>query len=505
MLNNGEEKKDSCVFVILGGTGDLTKKKLIPALFRLSVAGKLPHDFAAVAVGRQNITDDSYRKSMAENVSQNVPEKFNPEHWEEFQRRLFYKRCDLTSEEDYVGLDGFLKALDQQFHTQGNRIYYLAVAPDLVRPIIDSLKARGMVENQLSWQRLMLEKPFGSSLASAKELNKAIAKIFREDKVFRIDHYLGKEMVQNITAIRFSNSIFESLWNHKYIDNIQITSSESIGIENRGHYYEKSGILRDMLQNHILQMLALICMEPPVDLSPQAIRDEKVKVLKCLRFYNEESFTSHVVFGQYGKGTVEGKNVAAYREEVHVSPHSDVSTFVALKAYVDNFRWGGVPFYIRAGKRMKERESKIVIQFKKLLGTEFYKEFEAALPDNLVLTIQPKEGIFFQINTKRPGDVAGIARAEMDYCQTCRYEHNSLEAYERLLLEALRNNTALFTRWDELEYSWAFIENIEKYLSALRIEYPNYDAGTNGPKESVELIQKDGKSWWNKDSAGKTI
>ena len=500
MFNTREEKKESCIFVILGGTGDLTKKKLIPALFRLYSEGRLSSGFAVVAVGRRDINDDAYRRDMGEYVSRVVQNKFNPEKWSEFQKKLFYKRCNLTEQKEYQELDAFLQTLDRQFDTQGNRIYYLAVAPGLVQPIIYNLNRMNMVENRTSWQRLMLEKPFGSSLSSAKELNNAIAEIFREDKVFRIDHYLGKEMVQNIAAIRFSNSIFESLWNHKYIDNIQITSSERIGIENRGNYYENSGILRDMLQNHILQMLSLICMEPPVDLSPQAIRDEKVKVLKCLRFYDEESFKAHIVLGQYGRGIIDGKEVSGYREEANVSPTSDTSTFVALKAYVDNFRWGGVPFYIRAGKRMENRESKIVIQFKKLLGTGFYKEFEHALPDNLVLTIQPKEGIFFQINTKKPGDVADIARAEMDYCQTCKYEHNSLEAYERLLLEALRNNTALFTSWDELEHSWAFIENIEAQSTGIGLNYPNYAAGTNGPKEAVALIQKDVRNWWSKDS-----
>ena len=500
MFNNEREKSDSCIFVVLGGTGDLTKKKLLPALFRLSNDDKLPQKFAVLAVGRRNLSEEDYRKSMEEHVLQSAKDTFDPKKWETFRQTLFYKRCDLIIEKDYQDLGLFLEGLDQQLQTAGNRIYYLAVAPDLVEPIIHNLKTANMVDTKNSRQRLMLEKPFGSSLLAARQLNKAIADIFSEEQVFRIDHYLGKEMVQNITAIRFSNSIFESLWNHKYIDNIQITSSEWIGIESRGSYYERSGILRDMLQSHILQMLSLICMEPPVDLSAQAIRDEKVKVLKRLRFYDEQSAQSDIVLGQYGKGIAGGKDVPAYREEANVSETSLVPTFVALKAHVDNFRWGGVPIYIRAGKRMEKRESKIVIQFKKLLGTGFYKEFEHALPDNLVLTIQPKEGIFFQINTKKPGEARDIARAEMDYCQTCKYDHNSLKAYERLLLEALKNNTALFTRWDELEYSWAFIENIESMMAGMDVQYPNYAAGTKGPEKADALIERDGRTWWNKDS-----
>ncbi|NCB42321.1 MAG: glucose-6-phosphate dehydrogenase [Clostridia bacterium] len=491
------EQKESCIFVILGGTGDLTKKKLIPALFSLSSENKLPHGFAVVSVGRQDLSENGYRKNMEENLSRNQGENFNQEKWAAFQEKLFYKRCNLADSKEYIELDIFLRSLDQTFRTEGNRIYYLAVAPDLVQVIISYLHTARMLENQTSWQRLMLEKPFGSSLSAAKELNANILKVISEDKIFRIDHYLGKEMVQNITSIRFCNSIFESLWNHKYIDHIQITSSEWIGIENRGAYYENAGILRDMLQNHILQMLSLICMEPPVDLSPSAIRDEKVKVLKSLRFYDEESMSAHIVLGQYGKGFAQGREVLGYREEAHVSPNSQIPTFVALKAHVDNFRWGGVPIYIRVGKRLEKRRSEIVIQFKKLPGTEFYNEYKTALPDNLVLRIQPMEGILFQINTKKPGDSSEIARAEMDYCQACKYEHNSLEAYERLLLEALRDNTALFTRWDELEHSWSFIENIERWMSSLCVQYPNYEAGTSGPNQIIEWIRKDGRDWWS--------
>lgn len=501
MFNDNKlQAKSSCVFVIFGGTGDLAKKKLIPALFKLSSDGKLPEGFTVVSVGRQDLAEAAYRKSMEENVLQLPGKTFSQEQWDQFQQKLFYKRCELTDSEDYKELNAFLMAIDQKFHTQGNRIFYLAVAPDLVQSIIYNLNGSKMVENKTSWQRLMLEKPFGNSLAEAKKLNEEIMKLFSEDKVFRIDHYLGKEMVQNIAAIRFSNSIFESLWNYKYIDHIQIISSESIGIENRGAYYESAGILRDMLQNHILQMLSLICMEPPLDLNPQAIRDEKVKILKSLRLYDKASIQSDVVFGQYGKGMIEKNEISGYREEMHVALDSTTPTFAALKVYVDNFRWGGVPFYIQAGKRMEKRESEIVIQFKKLPGTEFYKGFENALPNKLVVKIQPMEGIFFQINTKEPGDTDDITRAEMDYCQECKYKRNSLEAYERLLMEALRNNTSLFTRWDELEHSWAFIENIEKNIADKEFEYPNYAAGTNGPKEALELIRKDGRMWWTRDS-----
>lgn len=387
--------------------------------------------------------------------------------------------------------------MESEYLTRGNRLYYLAVAPEFFEGIIRNLKNNNMVCKSIGWQRVMIEKPFGSSLETARILNSNISKLIPEEDIFRIDHYLGKEMIQNILAIRFGNSLFEPLWNANYIDNIQITSNELLGVENRGAYYEKSGILKDMLQNHLLQMLTMIAMEPPVDFDPESIRDEKVKVLRSLRPFTSASFKEDIVRGQYGPGTVNEATVVGYRQEERVSKESNTDTFIALKTYIDNFRFGGVPIYIRAGKRMDTKSTEIVIQFKKLAGINYYKEFDQIGNNLLVLKIQPEEGFFFQINAKKPGNDFKMEKVELDYCQSCKYINDSPEAYERLLLEAIRNNSSLFTRWDELEYSWKFIESIEKCYENNSTNYPNYAAGTTGPEESVHLIEKDGRQWWN--------
>jgi glucose-6-phosphate 1-dehydrogenase len=304
-------------------------------------------------------------------------------------------------------------------------------------------------------------------------------------------------MIQNIMAVRFGNSLFEPLWNHNYIDNVQITSFETIGIENRGGYYEGAGILKDMLQNHLLQLLSIIAMEPPVNLEPERIRDEKVKVLRALRLFDEKSALQDIILGQYGAGNINNNDVVSYRQEERVSPESNTATFVAVKAYIDNFRWGGVPFYIRSGKRMKNKATEIVIQFKKLPGVNFYKDYSDNESNLLVIKIQPREGFFFQVNAKRPGSEFMLEQVQMDYCQSCRIENNSPEAYERIILEAIKNNTSLFTRWDELECCWSFIESIEGNYPRWETNFPNYSAGTDGPRAAQDLIIGDGRRWWD--------
>lgn len=485
------------LFVIFGGTGDLTKKKLIPALYFLFRSGELSDNFAIVSTGRKVMTEDEYRSSMKENMEIYAGEDLDESVWNSFCTRLYYRTMDFSVEqEEYENLQAFLIDLEIRLHTQGNRIYYLAVAPEFFGFITTNLHRHFMLENKSSWQRLMVEKPFGTSLKMASELNEEMLCAVPEENIFRIDHYLGKEMVQNIIAIRFCNSIFESLWNHQYIDNIQIISTEAIGIESRGGYYENAGILKDMLQNHILQMLSLICMEAPVDLRPESVRDEKVKVLKSLRLFEEAPNRSHIVAGQYGRGLVGEHEAVAYREEAKVSPDSMTPTFIALKACVDNFRWGGVPIYIRAGKRLDKRVSEIVIQFKKLPGSGFFKEFAGTAPNVLVIRIQPSEGIYFHINAKKPGIQFAIEEIGLDYCQTCKYTNNTPSTYERLILEAIRNNPSSFTRWDELEYSWKYVGSIESALAGRTLEYPNYPSGSSGPKEADDMMEFDGRSWW---------
>jgi len=488
----------SSVFVIFGGTGDLTKRKLIPAIFSLMYEEELPENFTIISIGRREKTNQQYRDEMYKFAKKFSRFPLNDEMWRNFSEKIFYKNFDFTSDNNgYKELDSFLETMEGKYLTGGNRLYYLAVAPEYFEGIIRNLKNNDMVCKETGWQRIMIEKPFGSSLETARILNHNISKLIPEEDIFRIDHYLGKEMIQNILAIRFGNSLFEPLWNANYIDNIQITSNELLGVENRGGYYESAGILKDMLQNHILQMLTMIAMEPPVDFSPESIRDEKVKVLRSLRPFTEESIKENIVRGQYGEGFVNDIKMPGYREEDSVSKDSNTDTFIALKTYIDNFRWGGVPIYIRAGKRMDTKSTEIVIQFKKLPGINFYKEFNDIVQNLLVLKIQPEEGFFFQINAKEPGNQFKMQKVQLDYCQSCKYLNELPEAYERLLLEAIRNNSALFTRWDELEYSWKFIESIENGFEKDILNYPNYAAGTSGPRAAIDLIENDGRQWWN--------
>jgi glucose-6-phosphate 1-dehydrogenase len=488
----------SSMFVIFGGTGDLTKRKLIPAIFSLMYEKKLPENFTIVSIGRRKKTNEEYRHDMYDYVNKFSRFAVNDELWLKFSKRIFYKTFDFTSDnEGYRYLDSFLEEMENKYLTGGKRLYYLAVAPEFFEGIIRNLKNNDMVCRDIGWQRIMIEKPFGSNLETARILNENISKLIPERDIFRIDHYLGKEMIQNILAIRFGNSLFEPLWNANYIDNIQITSSEVLGVENRGAYYENSGILKDMLQSHILQILTMIAMEPPVDLESESIRDEKVKVLRSLRDFTTETFKKNVVRGQYGEGTSNGKKVVGYREENRVSKYSNTDTFIALKTCVDNFRFGGVPIYIRAGKRMNTKSTEIVIQFKKLPGINYYKEFNGISHNLLVIKIQPDEGFFFQINAKKPGSDFKMEKVQLDYCQSCRNLNDSPEAYERLILEAIRNNSSLFTRWDEIEYSWKFIKSIEKEFENNTPDYPNYVAGSQGPKVAQDLIEKDGRQWWN--------
>lgn len=500
MFMNPLESTDySCIFVIFGGTGDLTKRKLMPAFYNLLAGGSQLGRSAVVSVGRRGMSDEAFREYMYAAVKSYSRLKIDDTAWAAFSGRVFYRQFDFSSDiKGYSDLNSFLCSLDRQFGTNGNRIFYLAVAPGHFDTIVKSLYSQGMLEQKASWQRVMIEKPFGSGLNTARKLNDSISEVLGEENIFRVDHYLGKEMIQNILTLRFANSLFEPLWNQHYIDNIQITSSETLGIEERGGYYESSGILKDMLQNHLLQMLTLIAMEPPVRLEPECIRDEKVKVLRSLRPF-DGSMAGDVVRGQYGEGAIKGVEAAAYRKEEKVSPDSDTDTFIALKVFIDNFRWGGVPFYIRSGKRLNRKTTEIAVEFKKLPGTGLFKDFEQTGPNLLVFEIQPREGFFFRINAKKPGSDFLTEEVRMDYCQSCRIGINSPEAYERLLLECARNNAALFTRWDELELSWSFVDGIEKVLREIPHKYPNYAAGSRGPEEALELVRRDGRVWWDNE------
>ncbi|MDQ2085195.1 glucose-6-phosphate dehydrogenase [Herbivorax sp. ANBcel31] len=489
-MKNRLESNEELAFIIFGGTGDLAKRKLIPALFSIMKEEKLSEKFSIVLVGRRDKDVSEYKKELLQFVKAYSRYKTKNDDWQIFSDKIKYCKFDFIDQDK--GYDILAKFLDHY----DNRIFYLAVAPEFFEIIIGRLKNHNLIELDKGFQRIMIEKPFGSSLESARKLNEAITKIIPEKKIFRVDHYLGKEMIQNILSMRFGNSIFEPLWNHHYIDNVQIISTETIGVESRGGYYDNTGIIKDMLQNHILQMLSLIAMEPPVDLEPESIRNEKVKVLNSLRMFDKKSAQKNIVKGQYDKGVVKGEKVLSYREEERVAKNSNTDTFIALKINVDNFRWAGVPFYIKTGKRLNRKVTEIIVQFKKLPGVNFYKNLSNAEPNLLVIRIQPEEGVFAQINAKSPG-INLVEPVKMNYCQSCRIDYNSPEAYEQIIIEAIKNNSSIFTRWDELEYSWNFEKSIRESFKGIEPDYPNYKPSSKGPAESIELLKRDGRMWWD--------
>jgi glucose-6-phosphate 1-dehydrogenase len=488
----------SCVMVIFGGTGDLTHRKLLPAIYNLKHSGKLPDNFAVVSIGRKELSHEEYREQAQNSIrSYSRFKDIDDKLWQTVAERIYYKKVDFQKSIGYDDLKSFLEELDKKYHTNGNRIFYLAVAPEYFGIIADELNNQQMVINRNSWQRLIIEKPFGRDLTSAQQLNKKIKDVFGEDNTYRIDHYLGKEMIQSLMVLRFANSIFEPLWNNKYIDNIQISSSEMVGVENRGGYYEHSGALKDMVQNHMLQLLTLTAMEPPVNLNASSIREEKVKILRSLEEITPKMIKQDIVRGQYREGVINNIKVAGYRQEEKVSPDSNTETFVALKLHVDNFRWAGVPFYIRTGKRMKTKSTEIIVQFKAVPKILYSKEINSLNPNLLVIGVQPREGIYLKFNTKKPGTENLIISADMDFCQTCQFESNTPEAYERLLSDVMNGDNTLFTSWDEVEYSWKFVDTISSQWDNNTTPLPNYESGSFGPKEADELLVKDNRHWWN--------
>ena len=499
MLNNHQENiPQAMTLMIFGGTGDLMQRKLLPALYHLIADGKLPAKCTILSIGRKAKDDQGYREEARQAIQSFSRTPIDDQHMARFLSHLHYRQMEFVQEpESYAGLRHWLEELEQGYDAKAVRLFFLAVAPEFFGTIVQRLHKNGLVQKGNLDHRVMVEKPFGSDLATAEALNETISEALDEHQVYRIDHYLGKEMIRNILAIRFGNSLFEPLWNHHYIDNIQISSTETLGVENRGSYYEQSGILKDMLQNHLLQMLALITMEPPVDLAPESVRDEKVKALRSLRLFQQENGCEEIVLGQYGQGERGGKTLPAYRDEEKVAPDSVIPTYVAVKTGLDNFRWGGVPIYIRAGKRLSRSLTQIVIEFKRLPGINYYQDFDGLPPNLLVIEVQPAEGMYFQINLKRPGNEFRMERVEMNYSQSAHFQGNVPEAYEQLLLEACRQNSSLFARWDELRYSWRFVESIEGNCTALQtLRFPNYAAGSRGPEAADQLLKADGRAWW---------
>lgn len=492
---------DPCVLVIFGATGDLTGRRLVPAIYNLGREGLLPPNFACVGFARREKTHQQFREELKTDINtfsrvKPVEEAF----WKNFQEHIFYHRSEFDDDEGYKALATFLSQLDNKYATRGNRVFYLSVQPKYFPLIIEKLRQHGLIYDVHTttdrWSRVIIEKPFGHDSASAAELQKDISKNLDETQTYRIDHYLGKETVQNLLVFRFANSIFESMWNYKHIDHIQITVAEDIGIGTRGHFFEEEGLLRDIVQNHMMQLLSLVAMEPPVSLSAGAIRDEKVKVLQSIRPLSKEDFEHSVVRGQYGTGFINGEKAAGYREEKDVNPRSNIETYVAIRFFIDNWRWAGVPFYLRGGKRLPKRATEIAIIFKDAPGVLFQQQGKKNDPNVLVIRIQPNEGISLKINCKVPGPSSPIQPVKMDFRYGSYFGQTPPEAYERLIWECILGDSTLFARADEVVHSWKIMTPILEYWAAHPPkDFPNYAAGSWGPKQSDEMISKDGRAW----------
>ncbi len=489
-----ERTAEPCVIVIFGATGDLTKRKLIPALFRLSQQQLIPAEFAIVATARQQLSDQEFRARMREALAQFADEPVDESEWQSFASGIFYVQGDFGDPATYSRLKETLEVIDGKRDTQGNRVYYLATAPEYFGPI-----ARHLGDAQLSgskgWVRLIVEKPFGSDLESARKLNIELSSVFSEEQIFRIDHYLGKETVQNLLVFRFANNIFEPLWNRQYIDHVQVTNAETIGVEGRGAFYDKVGVVRDMLQNHVFQVLSLIAMEPPVTLSAKDVRDEKAKAMRAVRPIPKDRVHEFAVRGQYGPGYVLGEAVVGYREEPGVGPESSTETFAAVKLLFDNWRWADVPFYLRSGKRLQKRVTEIAIQYKEPPHRLFTDTESPLEPNVLVIRIQPNEGITLRFGAKLPGQSMRIRWVNMDFRYGSSFGVKPPEAYERLLLDCMLNDSTLFARWDMVERGWEIVTPILEAWSEPAPEFPNYEAGTWGPEAAFGLIERDGRSW----------
>ncbi|WP_310830186.1 glucose-6-phosphate dehydrogenase [Paenibacillus pedocola] len=485
------------VFFIFGATGDLARRKLFPAIYSLYREGKLTHDFAVIGVARRPRTQEEFRDDVKESIREFCRyQAGDAAEWNEFVQHFEYKSLDINNIDGFRELNAQTEVLEEKFHIPGNRMFYLALAPELFGSVSFNLKAGGMLQGS-GWNRLVIEKPFGYNLESAEQLNEQIRQVFKEEEIYRIDHYLGKEMVQNIEVIRFANAFFEPLWNNKHIANIQITLGETVGVEERGGYYDHAGALRDMGQNHILQLLTMIAMEPPSRLLAEDIRDEKVKVLRSLRPYaSSEEVRENVVRGQYTQGLYKGKSLPAYRQEDKVDPESNTETYFAARIFVDNFRWAGVPFYIRTGKRLPVKTTEVVVEFKGMPTNVYLGQKHNLEPNLLVIRVNPMEGIYVKINAKKPGSESEIQPLAMDFCQSCMVGINSPEAYERLLHDAARGDSTYFTRWDEVSSAWSFVDRIAKAWKEESSDLASYPAGSWGPVEADQLLAQEGFHWW---------
>ncbi len=492
---------EPCIMVIFGATGDLTARKLCPALYNLAREGQLPPQFACVGFARREKSHDQFREEMREGISNFSRVKpIDESLWANFKDHLFYHQSEFHDVEGYKKLGAFLQELDRKLGTKANRVFYLSTQPSFFPLICENLHRAGLIYDtdttQDKWSRIIIEKPFGHDLKSAESLQTELMRFLKEKQIYRIDHYLGKETVQNILIFRFANSLFESVWNHRYVDHMQITVAEDIGIGTRGNFFEEAGLLRDIVQNHMMQLLCHVAMEPPVNLTADGIQNEKVKVLQAIRPLLPSDFETSCVRGQYGPGFINGQQVVGYRQEKNVSPTSNVETYAALRFHIDSWRWAGVPFYLRGGKRLPKRATEISVIFKDPPGVLFQQGEKSNEPNTLTIRIQPDEGTSLKINCKVPGPSSPIQPVKMDFRYGSYFGMSPPEAYERLIQDCILGDNTLFAREDEVLHSWRLLTPILDYWAATKAnDFPNYQSGTWGPKAADDMLARDNRKW----------
>jgi glucose-6-phosphate 1-dehydrogenase len=490
-----------CMLVLFGASGDLAKRKIIPALYEMAREGLLSQQFALVGYSRTQLSDDQFRNEFRDAVQKFARNKsIDSATLARLLSGVYYHPGDYGDNESHLALAKRLRELDKKHGTAGSRLFYLSTPPNTFAPIIQSIgkckEAYAPATPGSAWQRLIIEKPFGTDLATAKQLNALIYQSFDEKQVFRIDHFLGKETVQNMMVMRFANSIFEPIWNYKYIDHVQITVSETLGVGTRGGYYDKSGAMRDMVQNHLFQLMALVAMEPPASLDAISVRDEKVKVFKSIRPIRPAAADEITVRGRYGPGSFDGSKTDGYIHEKDVPSDSLTETFVAMRLYIDNWRWSGTPFYLRTGKFLPEKLSEVAVRFRSPPLTLFRKQVESAVyPNDLIIRVQPDEGISLRMNGKVPGNALAIKPVALDFLYKTTFHVEPPEAYERLIADAIIGDQTLFIRGDEVEAAWAVVDPIEQGWTQKKRPPDDYTPGTWGPRRAIDLIEQDGRRW----------
>jgi glucose-6-phosphate 1-dehydrogenase len=491
---------DPCIMVIFGAAGDLTRRKLIPALYNLARAELLSREFAILGIAHNSMSDEDFRNKLSDDIRKYAGSDIDPDIWEWFRRRLYYVTGDFDDKNLYSQLSATLAKVDQEHATRGNYFFYLATAPNFFGTVVEQLASVGLMEEKNgSWRRVIVEKPFGHDIDSARALNQQLLRFVGEKQIYRIDHYLGKETVQNILAFRFANGIFEPIWNRRYIDHVQISVAETVGVEQRGSYYDQAGALRDMVPNHIMQLISLTSMEPPVSFEANAVRDEQAKVLHAIQPLSSEEVLTRSVRGQYGPGVLNGSRVPGYRNEPDVPPDSRTETFVAMKLAIDNWRWADVPVYLRTGKRLAAQNTQIVIQFRRAPFVLFRDTpVENLMPNQLVLHIQPEEGISLQFAAKVPGPIMRLGAVDMNFQYADYFGTHPSTGYERLLHDCMIGDATLFQRADMVEAGWCVVSPALDVWRALPPRnFPNYPAGSWGPREADELLERDGRQWRN--------